>query len=490
MRRNCIILLLLPFILFSCSRHTGRRPSAMRDLQLADSLLEKEQVSTALEYYIVLADEGVRTHDMGLAGLANMGIAKVMRQSNNYVEEIRFANKSIYLLSEANDSLNVNAARWYLQSGFDNLKEFNKSLEEADTIIKIATEFKDTITLAKSLGTNIHVYRQLFPECSDSLFSCFQRLKSLHRPISSSVFADLASVYHFMERDDSSDYYMSQAEQCVNTLEQEIHILYDKYLIADDRGESGSEQILLALWNKQQLRYKKIIANSAITTMNSILEKRIQMETDKNRLIRLRTIAFIIVCILAFCLLSSSFIRHRKVIELENRHLSDELAAQVAAFEELKKTLLAKNELATQLEFSTLDKLCSEYYTGGNLSERRVAKAFEQMVLTYRNDPVFWNTFEQRVDNMHEGVISKIKKELTGFKTDDYRLMTYIVSGMSYFSISVLMGVDKPNLYNRAKRIRDRIRSSNAPNKALFLRALSRGPADNVPLNESPELSR
>lgn len=447
-------------------------------LNLADSLLNKERAMEALEYYMTLADEGERTQDKQLAGLANMGIAEVMRQSINPEEEIRFANKAISLLTESEDTLHSNAARWHLQSGYANLKEYYKSLEEAATIIKTATDIKDTNTLAKSLETTIKVYRMLLPDFSDSLFTCFRLLESLHRPISSPVYANLATSYHMMGKEDSSDYYMSLAEQGFHPLDSDIHILYEKYVIARDRNESDSEHILLALWNLQQLRYRHFMVNSAITTMNSISEKRIQVEEGKNQLTRLRAKFIIIFCLLVISFLLSAFIRHRKVSELEKKHLSDALDAQVAALEELRKTLQTKNALSTQLEFGTLDTLCTEYYTGGNLNERRVAKAFEQMVLKYRNDPVFWNTFEQRVDEMHEGVISMMKKELTGFKTDDFRLITYIVSGMSYFSISVLMGVDKPILYNRAKRIRDRIRASGAPGTDQFLNALSRTPAD------------
>jgi len=38
--------------------------------------------------------------------------------------------------------------------------------------------------------------------------------------------------------------------------------------------------------------------------------------------------------------------------------------------------------------------------------------------------------------------------------------------------------VDKPVLYNRAKRLRDRIRTSGAPDTYQFLNALSRNPTD------------
>jgi tetratricopeptide (TPR) repeat protein len=450
----------------------------MRDLRLADSLLNKENFLEALEQYMDLADEGERTQDKQLAGLANMGIAEVMRQSINPEEEIRFANKAISLLTDVEDILHSNAARWHLQSGYANLKEYYESLEEASRIIKTATVIKDTNTLAKSLEARINVYRTLLPDFSDSLLTCFRQLESLHRPISSPVYADMATLYHMMEKEDSSDYYMSLAEQGFHPLDSDIHILFEKYIIACDRNESNSEHILIALWNMQQLRYRHFMVNSAITTMNSISEKRIQVEESKNHLMRLRAIIIILFCLLGISFLSSAFIRHRKVSKLEKKHLSDALNAQVAALEELKETLQTKNMLSAQIEFGTLDTLCTEYYTGGNLSERRVAKAFEQMVLTYRNDPVFWNTFEQRVDEIHEGVISMMKKELTGFKTDDFRLMTYIVSGMSYFSISVLMGVDKPVLYNRAKRLRDRIRTSGAPDTYQFLNALSRNPTD------------
>lgn len=479
MRRiSSLSMLFILLAIFSCGHPDGKRVSAIQELYLADSLLKREKTIEALEYYIALAEEGERTQDKGLAGLANMGIAEVMRQSWVIEEEIRFAEKAIQLLTDNGDFLNANAARWHLQSAYATLKNYDKSLKEAETIIRTATALQDTTTLVKTLESAINTCRRNYPEYADSLFSYFHQLESLHHPISSNVYSSLAFAYHAIGQEDAANLHLSLAEKASAYSGYEVNTIYEKYIIAHDRGKPNADDLILLLWNMQQLRLQKRIESSAITIMNSISENRVQMEAERNRSIRLHTTVIILCCLLALSLLAGAFLRHRKVTELEKKHLSEALDAQVSALEELKVTLHAKSELATQLEFGTLDTLCEEYYTGGNLSERRVAKAFEQMVLRYRNDPVFWNAFEQRVNEMHEGVISMMKKELAGFKPDDFRLMTYIVSGMSYFSISVLMGVDKPVLYNRAKRLRDRIRASGAHNKEQFVNAISRTSVD------------
>lgn len=441
----------------------------------ADSLSESDSLDLALRCYLLLKHNSERNGDLSMAGRANMGLANIMRRSANYNEEINYANNAVEQLAEAGEDILANAARWHIQAGLASLKENDSSLFVGNIVTCAALEYKDTSTLAKSLETTIHVYRRQLPYSADTLMMTFRNLEQLKVPISPSVIAEIAAAERRLGNVSGAKEYLETAKKIHCPKEQRLIVEYEEYMMALNTDAQFAHEVLVNMWNTQQQLYRQRQKTSIMAVKDAFNELMLEEDAAMRTQMKERYVAIIIIISLALLFAVILFYRQRRINLLERAHVVEELDARIAAYEELKHAVDMKDADAVRIGFDTLDALCVEYYTGGNAKERRVAESFEHMVLKYREDPVFWNSFEERVDRMHGGVLGLMKTELSGFKADDFRLMTYVVSGMSYFSISVLMGVDKPNLYNRAKRLRERIRNSGAPHTDLFLSALSRG---------------
>ena len=467
-----IILLILLLGCISC----GNRTIALENnYQEALQLLSEEDCEEALWLLLEIEDRAEQIENRILTAKACELIAQIMQESGNYEEEKQYARKAVNRYSEAGMMKEANAARVYLQAGEKGLHNYLKSLAVADTVIALAKQFQDKTTLVQSLETDIQSCVLLGPDYYERLFVDFEKLKGTEAQVSSKTYACVARAYYYSGQDREASDYLKQAYESVETEEELIQVQYVDYLINRFfHNPEYADSILTRIIWEQNARYEKRVANDLLRSMNEYNRlHRNELIVSSKRHIR-STVKIIIVLSILLCLSFLGHYQYKRWVEKERKRVARALDAQTTAMEELKTTTSFREEVAVKIGFETLDALCSEYYSGGHSKDKKVVKAFEDMIHQYRENPEFWNVFEERVNQMNGGIISLMKTELPHIKTSDVRLSTYIISGMSYFSISVLMDMDKPNLYNKAKRLRDHIRSSDCEHKDLFLKALSR----------------
>ena len=141
-------------------------------------------------------------------------------------------------------------------------------------------------------------------------------------------------------------------------------------------------------------------------------------------------------------------------------------------------TMQAKTEkkAAPLAGMDTLDRLCEQYYVyeGTSNLQPKILKEVRSIVEGLRSDPKVQKNLEQSLDESRDGVMRRLRAAFPKWKEEDYLLYAFSASGFSSTTISTLLEKDKPYVYNRVYRLKERIKASDSPDKDFFLDGLGK----------------
>lgn len=124
----------------------------------------------------------------------------------------------------------------------------------------------------------------------------------------------------------------------------------------------------------------------------------------------------------------------------------------------------------------TLDRLCEQYYVyeGTDNLQPRILKEVRSIVEGLRNDPSAQKSLEQTLNESADNVMVKLREAFPKWKDEDFLLYLFSASGFSSTTISTLLEKDKPYVYNRLYRLKERIKSAAPEHQNLFLDCLEK----------------
>ena len=107
--------------------------------------------------------------------------------------------------------------------------------------------------------------------------------------------------------------------------------------------------------------------------------------------------------------------------------------------------------------FALIDSLCQTYYeTQGSPTERKaIAEKVKSEIEAVRTDS--FAEMERTVNDCRDNLLQRVKAAYPDIKPDDYRLATYLASGLSARTISLLMGETVEVIYKRKSRLKKRL---------------------------------
>ena len=157
---------------------------------------------------------------------------------------------------------------------------------------------------------------------------------------------------------------------------------------------------------------------------------------------------------------------------LEQQQENEQL---LAAAEDLQ-IRLGTLQKADKKQVDALDRLCEQYYIyeGTENLQPRILKEVRSIVDGLRNDPATQRALEQSLDLRYDGVMQKLRAAFPKWKEEDFLLYLFTASGFSSTTISTLLEKDKPYVYNRIYRLKERIKTAEIADKSLFLSCLDR----------------
>ncbi len=147
--------------------------------------------------------------------------------------------------------------------------------------------------------------------------------------------------------------------------------------------------------------------------------------------------------------------------------------------EDLEKRLshLKQQKKATPvLGIDMLDRLCEQYYIyeGTDNLQPRIVKEVRNVVEGLRTDVNMQRTLEQTLNAQNDQVMEKLRATFPRWKEEDFLLYLFTASGFSSTTLSTLLEKDKPYIYNRLYRLKERIKVSGTRDRDLFLGCLER----------------
>ena len=195
-------------------------------------------------------------------------------------------------------------------------------------------------------------------------------------------------------------------------------------------------------------------------------------EKEKNRLSNL---ALLVAAILATMVLY--FWARKAQTEKQLLQQKEENERLLSAAEELRARLgsIIKTDKKSGGQFDTLDRLCEQYYVyeGTDNLQPRILKEVRSIVEGLRSDSSVQRSLEQSLNSRYSSVMTRLRAEFPSWKEEDFLLYAFTASGFSSTTISTLVEKDKPYVYNRIYRLKEKIRLSDTTDKELFLSLLA-----------------
>ena len=124
----------------------------------------------------------------------------------------------------------------------------------------------------------------------------------------------------------------------------------------------------------------------------------------------------------------------------------------------------------------TLDRLCEQYYVfeGTSNLQPRILGEVKAIVEGLRSDARVQKNLEQSLNERTGDVMKRLRAAFPKWKDEDFLLYLFTASGFSATTISTLLEKDKPYVYNRLYRLRERIKASGAHDCEDFLACLEK----------------
>ncbi|MDE6300826.1 MAG: hypothetical protein K2M19_03840 [Muribaculaceae bacterium] len=143
--------------------------------------------------------------------------------------------------------------------------------------------------------------------------------------------------------------------------------------------------------------------------------------------------------------------------------------------------LLSENEMTTrQLKhkisglmrncFDTINKLCYEYFEKADTSflKKSIYTKVEEEIEQLKS-PEQLSQFEKDLNEYCDDIIQRAEMQIPKLSDAEKTLLIYLYSGLSARTICVLMDVQLKTFYMRRLRLKNKIESSDAPDKDWFV---------------------
>ena len=197
-----------------------------------------------------------------------------------------------------------------------------------------------------------------------------------------------------------------------------------------------------------------------------------EIERSRNRT---GMLALLVMAILATLVLYTWARKIQTERLLEEKQAENE--RYMSAAEDLQSRLAALRADRPKLSgLDTLDRLCEQYYVfeGTSNLQPRILGEVKSIVEGLRSDAKVQKNLEQALDERSGGVMKRLRAAFPKWKDEDFLLYLFTASGFSATTISTLLEKDKPYVYNRLYRLKERIKASDTPDCEDFLACLEK----------------
>ena len=150
----------------------------------------------------------------------------------------------------------------------------------------------------------------------------------------------------------------------------------------------------------------------------------------------------------------------------------------LSAAEDLQSRLsaLQGRQKGQDIGLDMLDRLFEQYYVyeGTDNLQPKVLKEVRTLVEGLRGNSKLRQGLEKSLNESRDNVMKRLKAALPTVKEEDYLLYMFTVAGFSSTTISTLLEKDKPYVYNRLYRLKERLKNVGSEDRDFLLGQLER----------------
>ncbi|MDE6670374.1 MAG: hypothetical protein K2K26_11925 [Muribaculaceae bacterium] len=435
-------------------------------------LYHREQFPQALVSFYKAKELAENDSSFFWAGMAYRGIADIHYNTYNPTEQLIYAHKEYEYLKKSGKQPYLNYA----------LHDLGRALSingKTDEVLTVASQLLDSAKVADDPYLN---YGSLHLKAGILLYDDrYDEAYPILSEICESGYADTT---------DSLDLCLTLVHKgAENTALKLINYTSpsDSLMKSMIRYEAYKKMGLypLALTELEQSNYvtNDILRSAMKQELTTALAEYFEFDKKLNNAklkasrIKIWLIVTVSLLILSIWFYITNSIRRRQKQEIATKVLFAEQLQEAleqsrnensASFQIIKTLLASKYEL-----FEELSEILIRY-NDTKIARRKIADRVTELIdsLSIKGDKI--KELEKQVNELYNNLYSDFKNDLPGLKEADYLLYLFSVLSLSSTSISLLLKEDKVDaVYNRKRRLKDKIKQLEAPKRDRYMSYLS-----------------
>ena len=263
---------------------------------------------------------------------------------------------------------------------------------------------------------------------------------------------------------------------------------YRTYYFLDDASEAALQRACLYFEQNgpavDQMRAWELMGTVQTATnrygsglVSFLKAEQVARSIEKARL-RTWALLFFLVAVLATLLLYlwARKVQTEKQLLLEREEndrvmsIAEDLQNRLSLLQGTRKT--GRSDIGLDM----LDRLCEQYYVyeGTSSLQPKILKEVRTLVEGLRADEKVQKNLEQSLNDSHDQVMKRLRSACPKWKEEDILLYMFTVAGFSSTTISTLLEKDKPYVYNRLYRLKERLKALDVPDRDFLLLQLEK----------------
>lgn len=428
----------------------------------------------------VLAEEFADSlGDNHFGGLITHALSHVCHAENNLKGELRYSQKSYeYFLATGREE-RILYALWDLGNAHYNNFHSAEAERCYEELIERASAAGDSLYWGEGLQGLASV--RLQQGLAEEALELFERVRDeWDYPRTVDWLTDYAFASALVGQYERARRCMDEAEAQVADERERMRVLYRRYQIDTLRGDySAAFDRYRVVADKQDSITKAQLEHSSLVARSDYFEREtaeatLTLERQRNRMHTWgMLLGFVILPGIGLLIYlnrqrAQAIERHMEQIASLSEHL------QGAQSELNRLGGRAAEQLKTR--FESMNRLAETYYAhfDSTKEQERIYRQVRSDLEQIGSRAYSREELEPLINRTMENFMVRLREQVPTLREEEYQLVTYLLLGFSYPSISIFVSRRVSTLYTRVSRLKEQIAVSEAPDREEFLRLLNK----------------
>lgn len=400
----------------------------------------------AVVSYARALDFARKREDWFYCGMASREISLIFRDNFISSKELEYARLSYDYFSKTDKVSHTAYSSYSLARALYNAGRLDDSRLMFDHVIENAELTRDTSVLYGALMSSSKAYligNKMNPRMAYDRLRYALDLKGSLLPCS---WADLAYASCLLGEE-------SESKDCLSMAYSICESAHDSLYVMSRKGDceavfEGSPNFSADYVDMLNDMVTGIADNSVLNVLNEYYRSQSELEREKkSRMVLLFVLLFLLLVVGVLLVVLSFLSRDKKSLLV-----IQELRGTIDSLEN-------KTCPGTVMRYSMrmFDPVFNEYCHGGDINGDNLLESFKRMLRGFKEDKAMRNEFSNMVDGANDNVITMMR-ERGIYRDEEVFLYSMCVSGLSYFAIAAILGIDNVGVAKRVSRLKDKIK--------------------------------